>query len=193
MEQSDQELIARYLDGDQTAFRVIFERYKNRLFNYAWRVLGNRADAEDVVSEVFLAVFEKRYRVQAQAKFSTWLYTVAHNGCMTKFRQKKNMVSLWFQQAESDTPQEWDLPDAGLTPSQQSDQKDVIAVVRAAVKKLPVEQREALILREYQGLSYDDIARVLDCSLEKVKILIFRAREGLKGTLPASFLEERYG
>ncbi|HCI44776.1 MAG TPA: hypothetical protein DE315_04500, partial [Candidatus Omnitrophica bacterium] len=97
MEQPDEEVLRDYLTGnDEKAAEMIFLRYKTRLLNFCLRMLGNRADAEDVTAEVFLALFARRYAFNPAAKFSTWLYTVARNQCISQIRKRKNLVSVWF-------------------------------------------------------------------------------------------------
>src|SRR5262249_31903395 len=113
MDDRDEDLMHQYSQGNSEALKVIFQRYKTPVFNFALRILGNRADAEDVVSDVFVAVFENKYRFDAKAKFSTWLFTVAHNLCISRIRQRKNLVSMWFKNEETDELEAWEIADAG--------------------------------------------------------------------------------
>jgi len=189
MKERDEDLIRQYLIGDEEAQTMIFERYKTSVFNYALKILGNRADAEDALGEVFVAVFSRKYRFDVRAKFSTWLYTVAHNVCVSRIRQRGRFVSMWFKNEETQEDEELEIPDSSVLPNEEFENKEVARSVRQAIQKLPGEQKEALILREFQGLSYEEISRVLNCSLEKVKILIYRAREGLRTSL-AGVLKE---
>jgi RNA polymerase sigma-70 factor, ECF subfamily len=193
MDERDEDLMRQYGEGDLDALNAIFQRYKTPVFNFSLRILGNRADAEDAVSEVFIAVFEKKYRPQPKAKFTTWLFAVAHNVCVSRIRARRNIVSMYFRQEETDELTAWEVPDTGELPREKLNRLQVAAILRQSIRKLPDEQKEALILREYQGMSYEEISVVMQCSLEKVKILIFRAREGLRKELPASLKEERYG
>ncbi len=192
MDKPDEDLMREYSEGNQEALSMIFSRYKMPIFNYALRFLGNRADAEDIVGEVFLAVFGKRYRFDPRAKFSTWLYTVAHNSCISKIRQRKKLLSLWSKN-ETDEWQEWEITDSsGEEVVEELDRQELAKYIRMAIVQLPDEQKEALILREYHQLSYAQISTVLGCSLDKVKVLIFRAREGLRTGVPAFLKEERH-
>ncbi len=193
MENRDEDLMQEYSQGNAEALNMIFQRYKTPVLNFALRILGNRADAEDAVSDVFVAVFEKKYRYDAKAKFTTWLFTVAHNVCISKIRGRKNLVSLWFRNEETDELEAWEIPDAGELPRERLNRLQIAGVLRQSIQKLPPEQKEALVLREYHGMNYEEISQVMHCSLEKVKVLIFRAREGLRKELPASLKEERYG
>jgi RNA polymerase sigma-70 factor, ECF subfamily len=143
-------------------------------------MLNNRADAEDVTSDVFLQVLNRKYIYTRLAKFSTWLFTVTRNACISRLRKRKLFVSLWIQKNDSDDYEVWDLPDTNESASDELKQKETRALVRRAINQLPLMQKDALIMREYMRLSYDEIAQVLGCSLENVKISIFRGRERLR-------------
>jgi len=178
-----------YQMGDQDAVGVLFQRYNKPVFNFALRMLMNRADAEDVTGDVFLILFSKKYTYNPQAKFSTWLFTVVRNNCIDKIRKRKKMTYMWFRKNKDHEMEEWDPSDNRDIPSDQLLHKEEASMVKAAIKKLPWNQREALILREYQKLNYEEISKILNCSLENVKILIFRARERLRQEL-SSFIKE---
>lgn len=190
MEQSDEEIMMQYkVTGEPEIVQAIYFRYRTRILNFCLRMLGNRADAEDVTGEVFLTLFSGKYAYDPKAKFSTWLYTVARNGCISRIRKRKHLVSVWFSSRGSSTYDQWELEDKEDLAAEQLAKKEAASRVRRAIGQLPNEQREAIILREYHRLHYDEIRQILDCSLEKVKILIFRAREKLREDL-RSFIEE---
>ncbi len=188
---SDEELIQSFYQGDREALAVIFERHKEGVFNFALRIVANRADAEDVVSDVFGRLCDGRGRFTPNARFKTWLYTIARNACMDKLRSRRKWGSMWFQKQDSDEQVQMDLPSEGETASDALQRKEAAYHIQSAINKLPSDQKEALVLREYQGLAYDEIAQVLGCSLENVKILIYRARVQLKDTIPAYIKEGR--
>jgi len=190
MEQTDEEIMTEYQSGGEPeGIKMIFFRYKTRILNFCLRMLGNRADAEDVTGEVFLTLFSRKYAYTPEAKFSTWLYTVARNGCISRIRKRKNLVSVWFSSRGSNTYDQWEIEDTEDLAAEQLAKREAASRVQRAIKQLPYEQREAIVLREYHRLSYDEISRILSCSLEKTKILIFRGRECLRGELK-SFIEE---
>jgi len=191
MEERDEDIMLAYQIGAQPeVIKVIFFRYKTRILNFCLRMLGNRADAEDVIGDVFLALFAKKYVYDPKAKFSTWLYTVARNSCISRIRKRKKVVSVWFSsKGGRSTPDQWDVEDHQDSASDQLGKREAALCVRKAIGQLPYEQREAVVLREYHRLSYEEISRILNCSLEKVKILIFRGRGQLKEELK-SFMEE---
>ena len=189
MTKSDHELIADYQNGDSKALEMLFDRYKKPVLNYALRVTGNRADAEDVTSDVMMTIIVKKETYQPIAKFSTWLFTIARNSCINKLRRRKNIFSMWVQNNESGEFEALDVPDLENLPDHLVKEKEMTLQVRKAIEKLPDTQREALVLREYQNFSYEEISQILGCSLENVKILIFRARERLRQEL-SSFMTE---
>ncbi len=183
MEHRDEELVEAYQQGNTKAFETLFDRHKRGVFNFALRMLNNRADAEDVTSDVFLQVVNRKYAYNRTAKFSTWLFTVTRNACITRLRKRNAFVSMWTKKDDGDDYEMWDFPDNQNSPSEDLKWKEERTMVRKAINQLPLMQKDALILREYLHVSYDDIAQVLGCSLENVKILIFRARERLRDEL----------
>ncbi len=185
---NDEQLMLNFQAGDKGALSVIFERYKTSVFNFCLRILGNRPDAEDITGEVFLSLFSKQYSYEQKAKFSTWIYTIARNSCIDRLRKRKFNVSLWFTNKDEEEGF-WDVEDKSELQREAMADREQSRMVRKAILGLPLEQKEAIILREYQGLAYEEIAKVLGCSLGKVKVLIFRARESLRTEL-SSFIEE---
>ena len=190
MEKTDEELMVEYQRGSRGAIEVIFLRYQKLILNFSLRFLGNRADAEDVTSEVFLGIVSGKsgYIPQSAAKFSTWLYTVARNACLSKIRRRKNVFSLFSKMPASGEEEEWDVPDTN-TPADELHKKEVEHQVKKAVQQLSLPQREVFVLREFHGLSYDDIAQSTGHSLANVKVLLFRAREELRKKLGALLRE----
>ena len=161
------------------AAEMIFLRYKTRLLNFCLRMLGNRADAEDVTAEAFLALFARKYTFNPAAKFSTWLYTVARNQCISQIRKGRTWFRYGFRPKEAGIMRRWKPKIPGIA-GRELEKKEAAASVRRALAQLPYEQREVIVLREYHQLSYEEISQVVSCSLENVKILIFRGRERLK-------------
>ncbi len=190
MDKQDEDLIVEYQQGNQYALIQLFYRYKAKIFNFALRLLQDRAEAEDVTSDVFLALSAGKYTGRTSARLSTWLFTVARNTCISRMRQRGRHIGLWFKRDEGDDCLQWDIPDKANIPSEQLQRQEHAVLVKKAIAKLPALQRQALILREYHKMDYLQIAQVLDCSLANVKILIFRAREHLRRELSSLILEE---
>lgn len=184
LNKSDEEIMQAVSAGDLSELPTIFTKYQTRIFNYCQRILANRSDAEDATSDVFHSVCHGRYQIRPDVKFSTWLFQVAHNASLTTIRKRKRSLSSWFSKQMNDDDFEMEMPDQQPNPKQQMDSKDQIHWVRWAIARLPLEQKEALILREYEQLKYDEIATVMNCTKDKVKVLIFRARQKIKDDLP---------
>ncbi len=179
----DEELMFEYKVGHTQALEDIFQRYKVRILNFAFRILGNRADAEDVVGEVFYILTDKKESFRQESKFSTWLYAIARNACIDRIRRRKRIVFMWFKQDKgSQDFRSWDIADDKNFIDDVT-KKDIAYHIKAAVNKLPLSQKEAIVLREYHNLSYEEISEILTCSISKVKILIYRARKRLKNKL----------
>ncbi len=165
-----------------------FQEYRQRIFNFALRLTGNRADAEDAAAEAFFALCRGQYAERPGAKFSTWLFTVTRNACLKRLRRKNRFLSLFAGSAEEG---ETDVPDDRPGSREEAERKETEGLVQKAIRLLPVSQREAILLREYEQMSYQEISGVLQCSLENVKILIFRARESLRKELEPVLRKEK--
>jgi len=189
MEPKDEDLIKQYQSGDQKAVEMIYQRYKKGVLNFCLRILGNRAEAEDITADTFVVLFTHQYTQQSTAKFSTWLFTVARNKCISRIRKTKNQTLLWFSPKHSQEATQWEVKDSSETPREELEKREASIKVKEVLNQLPMEQKEAIVLREYHGFSYEQISKILNCSLEKVKILIYRAREDLRGQL-SSFIKE---
>jgi RNA polymerase sigma-70 factor (ECF subfamily) len=190
MEKPDEQIMQEFMAGDNEAISLIFTRYKSRIFNFCLRFLGNRADAEDITSDVFLKLFHRQYSLISGAKFSTWLFTIAHNACFSRLRKKKPVVFSDAWNSDRGRSVEDMLPDPSDSSSDKLISKERAEVLHKALNVLADEQKEALILKEFHHFSYLEIAEILGCSLDKVKVLIFRARERLKVELTAFIKKE---
>ncbi len=179
----DEELMLAYQSGNSEALEEIFLRYKARILNFALRILSNLADAEDVVGETFFILTRKKSSYEPKAKFSTWIYTISHNLCIDRIRRRKKTTFLWFLRGKGETEEEIIMPDLKPLQDTHLEKGETRDRVRASIGKLSLKYKEAIILREYQNLSYQEISGVLGCSLSEVKMRIFRAREKLRKEL----------
>jgi len=192
MEKTDEQILTEYISGDIEAIRMIYVRYKTRLFNFCLRLLGNRADAEEVTGDVFMTLItDCTYDPGRNIRFSTWIYTVARNKSVSRMRKRKYLTSFWHGPTGQDGFQEWDPPDSRDLSREELAKRELSVLVLKALDKLPFEYKEAMVLRQYHGMSYEQISVILNCSLEKVKILIFRAKEQLRVQLAPFVKEER--
>ena len=173
---SDDELIARHLCGRQDAFAHLFGRYERRVYAIAYRISGDRAEAEDLTQDTFLRAFRALPALRQRRAFAGWLYRIATTTCLDKLRcRAPRQVSLDATLAAV-------LPDEARwrQPSEAALTAEDGHALHAALRQLAPRQRTALTLHELQGLSYADTARAMDSSVDAVAILIFRGRRRLR-------------
>lgn len=187
--QTDEQLIAAFYEGGREALSVLYERHKQGVFNFVYRICANRADAEDILGEVFIRVCEGRSRFTPQATFKTWLYTIARNVSFDHARKQRNKISLWFKKPGTDELQSFEIEDTQDSARQLLDKTEAALFVQKVIARLPDDQKQALVLREYHEMNYEQIASVLGCTLANVKVLIYRARVYLRQELPDSIKE----
>jgi RNA polymerase sigma-70 factor, ECF subfamily len=177
-EQKDEELMLAYQNGEGAAMDEILRRYKNPVYHFILRLCANSSEAEDCAQEVFLRVHQAKDAYRPCGKFSTWLFSIAHNLAVSRLRRLK-WWALWPRQnAQTDELVEFQSPDP--SPKDVAAGNELSALVQAGIQSLPFLQKEALILREYENLNYEEIGKILKKPLGSVKTLIYRARENLK-------------
>jgi RNA polymerase sigma-70 factor (ECF subfamily) len=173
----------RVTQGDQAAFEELVEKYKQPVFNMIYRTLPDAAEAEDLAQSVFIQVYKAAHRYRVEAKFTTWLFTIARNLCLNEIRRRSRHRA---DSLDATVSQEDDAPSRqfedvrSVAPPDRLIQDELVAKVSEALQDLPENQRTALMLYQEQEKSYEEIAEVLDCSLSATKSLIHRARETLK-------------
>ena len=168
MTKTDEILMLECSRGDKEALEVLYNKYKKRIFNFSYRMLNNRADAEEVTGD-FFAIISDSPHYSISAKFTTWAYAVARNLCVSRLRKKVRWQFLWFE-----------ISDPSLNHAELIADEDIAVKVRQAINELAEKYKTVIVLREYEKLSYSEIAAVMECSQEQVKTNIFRAREKLR-------------
>jgi RNA polymerase sigma-70 factor (ECF subfamily) len=185
----DIRLMLRVRDDDDAAFGELVERFQHRLVAVMHHLVGNADEAEDLAQEVFLRVYRNRKKYTPQAKFSTWLFTIANNLALNalRSRQRKPTVPLPAEASGplGARPAEQLVADAGPAPSQQLAHQELAAVIQRALGGLNERQRLAVVLNKFEGLNYAEIAEVMGLSTKAVKSLLSRARCGLRDALTA--------
>lgn len=180
---TDEELILEFQQQDTVrAFEILVQRYKNPLTNFVFRYLGDYEATADVVQETFIKVYKNKHTYKTIAKFSTWIYTIAGNLAKTELLKKKRrrIVSINSYGEENET---MDLPDSGHTPDTLTDSGIMDTMIQDALMQLNEVYREAVILRDIQELSYEEIAEMLKLEVGTVKSRINRGRARLKELL----------
>jgi RNA polymerase sigma-70 factor (ECF subfamily) len=183
MEQ-DAQLMLRVRDGDSTSFNLLLERHRTPVVSFLYRMIQNRAVAEELAQEVFLRVYRSRASYEPTAKFTTWLFRITTHLALNWIRDKKNerrQESLSADTAEGVAPIQ--VCDRQLNVEQAMVREARLSEIRAAIESLPEKQRAAVMMHKYQEMEYAQIARVLGCSESAVKSLLFRAYEALRGRL----------
>ncbi|MCC6758481.1 MAG: sigma-70 family RNA polymerase sigma factor [Candidatus Omnitrophica bacterium] len=171
--------------GNTASFEALLRKYFSRIFNFAYRYLGSRESAEDIAQETFIRVHRSLASYSPQSKFQTWLYVIARNLCLNELRNNKNRAySLdgMLETEDGEMPAQFADHNAA-DPANELVNKETLAKLIEVIESLPENQRTAVLLQRFDGLSYDEIAKVLGCSLQAVKSLLNRAKESLKDKL----------
>ena len=166
------------------AFEALARRYEKKLLNFLYRFVSNRSQAEDLVQQTLLKVYNNRLRFKNRGKFSTWMYTIAANLARDYLRKYKKYHFISLDEPVGDNSNIIDFYRAPEEKKMTSlETKEMAQIVRMAVDQLPGEQRMAILLSHYEQMSYENIAQVLNCAKGTVKSRIFRARARLKELL----------
>jgi len=182
----DAELMLRVKQGDTAAFEELVDKYKQPVINLIYRTLRDSTESEDLAQNVFVQVFKSADRYRVEAKFSTWLFTITRNLCLNEIRRRSRHPAESLDAAEN--------PDDDSAGRQFEDRKNTSAPdlllrdelthkVEEALESLPENQRTAILLFKEKDMSYEEISKILDCSLSATKSLIHRGRETLKQKL----------
>jgi RNA polymerase sigma-70 factor, ECF subfamily len=188
MASTDEELVARSIGGDLDSFNQLVLRWERPIYALAYRVIGREEDARDVAQEAFLRAFRAIGGFKGQAKFSSWLYRITLNLCRDWIRrERRTPITL--------APEGVDLVElAGETAPSESieelvSRKQLGRAVEKAMALLPEEQRTAIILKEYHGLTFQEIADMLDCPLSTVKTRLYQGLSVLRKQLREAGVE----
>ena len=170
---TDEELVARSIRGDAESFNQLILRWERPIYALAYRTIGREEDARDVCQETFLRAFRALPAFRGQAKFSSWLYRIALNLCRDWMRRERRVPVV-------QAPEGVDLLDlaAENEPSESIEElvarKDLTKLVERVMARLPEEQRTAIVLKEYHGLTFQEIAELLGCPLSTVKTRLYQ-------------------
>ena len=183
----DTEAIRAVLSGNRDAFRRLVDKHARSIFNLAYRMTSNAADAEDLTQESFLQAYAQLQAFRLDSPFHPWIYTIALNLCRSRLR--KRLPWRWLSLAqgrEQDRPAPAEPPARSPDPEQRMLAQEADECLGKAIEALPPKYREVFVLRQSQGLSYEEIARLLGLPLGTVEARLFRARRRLLDSLEAS-------
>ena len=193
----DERLIANFVGGDSSSFDRLVLKYQKKVVNLCYRLMGEYDEAVDCAQETFVKVFRSIEHFRFQSSFSTWLFRIAVNTCKNrlsslKYRFHRRMIRLGgdgplgrdvLPGRSGDNPGSMEIANGSDSPSVALEKKERKELLQRVIDSLPESQRTALVLRDVEGLSYEEIGRILGLSLGTVKSRIARAREQLKSIL----------
>ncbi|WCK54804.1 RNA polymerase sigma factor SigW [Aneurinibacillus sp. Ricciae_BoGa-3] len=184
MDLAEQRIILRTKKGDREAFAELVDLYKDRVYRIAYRMLGNKQEAEDVAQETFLKVYANIQSYDPNYKFSTWIYRIASNLCIDQIRKRKQTFSLDAEVTGSDGLDWHDrLPDANQGPEETVITDELQEEVQSAIMKLSPNYRAIMILRYIEDLSLQEISEAISLPISTIKTRIHRGREALRKKL----------
>lgn len=182
-------LIKRAKKGDSKAFSALLNEHLSMIYNIAYRMTGNPDDASDMTQEVMIKIFKNLDSFNQKSKFSTWVYRVATNTCLDELKKirRKQTLSLDAEYETDDGSVSFEQEDLSPSPDEQAETNELKDIVARAITRLGEEHRVVIVLRDIKGLSYVEIAEILNCSDGTVKSRLSRARARLKEILEKDF------
>lgn len=184
MDDPDSQLMERLQQGDDLALNALMDRWQTPLLHFILRYVGQESEAIDLAQETFVRVYQHRHKYRTGGKFSTWLFTIASNLSCNFVRWQKRHPNIPLESGEEEglTLKER-LAGPESTPSEQSVINERAAIIKREIQALPHDLRTAILLFEYESMSYAEIAVVLGCTPKAVETRLYRAREILRKAL----------
>lgn len=180
----EQLLIEKSQNGDVASFEKLIHQYQGYVYNIAYRTLGHEEDAKDASQDALIKVFKNISQFTGGAQFSTWLYRIVINTCKDHLRKKAGIKETSIDSADSEGSIVWELPALEtMQPEKQLERKEIQSKIYGALEQLPVANKTVIILRDVQGLSYEEISQIEACSIGTVKSRINRGRTYLRELL----------
>ena len=178
----ERDLIRKAKQGDMLAFEELILKHEKIVYNLALRMMNHSEDAMDISQEVFLKAYRSLANFDERSAFSTWLYRITHNTCIDEIRKRKGKQTYSLEEdlESEDGSMQRQVADDGDTPEESLMRKEQKSEILRALDTLSEEHKAAIILRDVKGMSYEEIAEILDLSLGTVKSRINRARNQLK-------------
>ena len=187
---SDEELVTRAQAGDQESFNQLVNRWERPIYALAYRTLGREEDARDVVQEAFLRAFRGLKGFKGQAKFSSWLYRITLNLCRDWMRRNRRAPLVQVPEGDDATDMAEQIPSPAESVEVLVARREMSAAVAKAMAELPDEQRTAILMKEFHGLTFQEIADALDCPLSTVKTRLYQGLTVLRRRLERQQADE---
>lgn len=182
----DEVLVRRFLEGDEAAFSQLVRQWEKPMYSFVYRFISEREESLDICQEVFTIVFRKVRELKEKSRFSAWIYKIALNQCRIHRREQRGKVMISLDvppdEATADV-RAADLPDRGMGPEERLSRQELAEQVRAALDRLTPEQRTVIIMKEYQGLKFHEIAEILDCPVSTIKSRMYFGLQALEKEL----------
>lgn len=169
-EVEDRDLIAKARKGQVEAYNLLISRWDKRIFNYLFRLVKDREDAMDLSQDVFLKAYQNLAKLEDPSRFGPWLYRIAHNEAYSLLRKNR---------PETEMVEEW----VDFAPSRRMLPVETSLAIERAMSRLTAEQREAVVLKIYEGFKFEEMAEVLGCPVSTIKSRLYTALDLLKDTL----------
>ena len=178
---TDSSLLERCRASDDAAFSEVVTRYKAKLYNYVYRMTGSADDAEDLTQEVFIRMYTSIDSFRGQSSLNTWLFRIAGNLCIDRFRRTKNRNPAFsLDEPLGDDTGTQEVADETYAPHRLLENVEMAEQIQAALSKLPDKLRTTLLLHDIEGLPYEEVAEIAGCPLGTVKSRLFNARMQLR-------------
>ncbi len=192
MVETDEELVTAFRGGDPSAFDALVERWERKIQGAVYRIMGPGEDARDLTQETFLRAYRGLSTFKSEARFSSWLYQIALNLCRDRLRQKRGRTLVSLDDLDASSAAR--IQRSGPSAQEVVEARDLSRLLSNVMAELPEEQREVIVLKEYQGLTFQEIADVLRIPISTVKTRLYRGlvqmrehleRQGIRGSPPA--------
>ena len=185
--ENEERVIQQAMDGDERAFRILFEAYQHPIFNFIFRMLGHAEDAADATQEVFFKVYKKFSTLRDAKYFSTWLFSIAKNEAITTARRSKSKPQRSVDEFKDKVVPGKMSTKETLDPEEMFLHEEFADIFQQVLMEIPEIYRVTFVLGVLEGLAYEEVAQILSCSIGNVKSRVFRARDHI-----AKRLEKEY-
>jgi RNA polymerase sigma-70 factor (ECF subfamily) len=184
---ADKDLVQRVVRGDSAAFNLLVARWEKKLFNLAYRLTGDRDDAFDICQDSFVRAYEQISQLKDASKFANWLFKIARNNCISLHRSEEKLPKLEKTSEHGDEPNLEEILSSSsqvrIDGPQQFELSELRLIIARALDHLPFEQREAIVLKVYEGLKFSEIAEITECPVSTVKSRLYLGLIQLKKIL----------
>jgi RNA polymerase sigma-70 factor (ECF subfamily) len=185
---TDEQLVRRTLDGDTEAFGEIVRRWERKIFALCYGMLGCKEEALDATQETFMLAYKNLKGFRGDSKISSWLHRIAVNQCLTRMRNDKKASESYLEDEIENNPSAIPISPENASPLKAVERRERIEFVRKAMSSLPVELKQVLIMKEFEEMTFQEIAEILDIPVSTVKSRLYLALSLLRRKLEQKFI-----